>query len=81
MIEILPVAKHQCSEHGPFSGSQVTFSVPDTACAPLRALDAITAALETITMMAPPVAVSLSTVGFEALLQVVAWSSLLLTKE
>lgn len=70
VTESLPVSK-QC-EHGPYSGSKVTFRVPEVACAPLKALDAITAALEPTTMIAPPVAINLSTSGFEALMQVLA---------
>ena len=60
-------------EHGPYSGSRVLFSVPEVVCAPLQALDAITAALETITLVAPPAAIKLSISGFEALLQVRSW--------
>ena len=68
VTESQPDAKSH--ENGPYSGSKVRFSVPDAACAPLQALDAITAALETITLVAPPVAVNLSISGVEALLQV-----------
>ena len=66
-----PSAAKRCP-HGPFSGSQASFSVPHGACAPLHALNAITAALETITMVAPPVALTLCISGFEALLQVLS---------
>ena len=56
--------------NGAFSGSQASFQVSSAACAPLGALDAVQAALEVLTIVAPPVEITLRIDGFEAAAEV-----------
>ena len=66
MSELATIPK----QHFTLEGSLLSFSVAEGACMPLTVLRAVSSLLETFSIIAPPIAISLTVSGFETLVQV-----------